>query len=67
MDKVKKGESHRKVDLQLNMGVSTVNQIVRLYLLTAIEVGDRRKQQKEKEGTYVNFQRKSLLVLKDNY
>jgi len=72
VDKVKKGESQRKVALQLNMGVSTVNQIVERYLLTgSIDNRHRsvrpQKTTEEKEGTYVNFQRRSLLVLQDNY
>jgi len=34
VDKVKKGESKHKVALQINMGVSTGNQIVKRYRLT---------------------------------
>jgi len=48
VDKVKQGESQRKVVLKLNMGVSTVNQIVKRYRLTGSIDNRHRSERPEK-------------------
>jgi len=50
VDKVKKGESQRKVALQLNIAVSTVNQIVKRYCLTG-SIDNRHKSVRQQKTT----------------